>query len=204
MSQVLRISAENIASRSMDHLNLYIQWKPAHMRYMNEVPGKEHYRFLAEVSHLLADGSYISDVGTYYGTSALALSSNPNVSVVTYDIVQCIPTEPHVLTPLSRPNILQKLIPGQLDISTIAKSHVVLLDIDPHNGSDEKEFFQMLITNGFRGVLVCDDINLNPGMKSFWSTIPPMYKKMEITSVAHWSGTGLVLFDPTFITVEMF
>lgn len=201
--QTLRLSKETISARSMDHLKQYMYWNPQYIEYMNQEPGKEHYRFLAEVSHQLSDGSLIADVGTYYGTSALALSSNPNVSVTTYDIAQFIPKASHVETPLSRPNIVQKIMSGQLDIANIAKSHFVLLDIDPHNGPEETKFVQMLIDSGFRGILVCDDIKLNPGMQEFWEGIPSTYKKIDVTHLAHWSGTGLVVFDPTFMDVHV-
>lgn len=202
-SQVLRLSREKVAARSMEHLNDFMYWNPKYIEYMNQEPGKEHYRFLAEVSHQLEDGSKIADVGTFYGASALALSSNPNVLVTSYDIEQFIPKASHIQTPLSRPNIVQKIMSGQLDIANIAKSHLVLLDIDPHNGPEEAKFVQMLEDNGFRGILVCDDINLNEGMQAFWDGIPNYHKKIDITHLAHWSGTGLVVFDPTFVDVEI-
>jgi hypothetical protein len=202
--KVIRLSPEIVGRRSMAHLNQYLTWNQMHTFYMNEAPGKEHYRMLAEISHQLSDGACTADVGTYYGTSALALSSNPNVSVITYDIQCVIPSVPHLSTPLNRSNVLQKVMPGQRDIANIARCDVVMLDIDPHNGPEETEFVQMLINHGFRGVLVCDDINIHDGMKTFWNTIPARYKKMEVTHIGHWSGTGIVVFDPTYLDVEVY
>jgi hypothetical protein len=37
-----------------------------------------------------------------------------------------------------------------------------------------------------------DDIHLNDDMKLFWNNITE--EKYDLTSIGHWSGTGLVVF----------
>ena len=130
----IQLDFKNVHKRNNEELCSYMTWNPQYTYYLNELPGQEHYRMLAEISNQLPNNALISDVGTYYGASALALSSNQNVQVTTYDINVCIPTYRDVLTPLHRKNIKQKIMSGQLDIVNISKSHIVFLDIDPHDG----------------------------------------------------------------------
>lgn len=199
----LILNAQNVNRRSVDDIIHFMAWSPAFQGYMVENAGKEHYRMLAEISHQLWLGSRISDVGTFCGASALALSSNPNVLVTTYDIESFIPNDPVVATPLTRPNVVQKIMSGHADISNIAQCDVVLLDIDPHDGPAEMQFVNMLIEHGFRGVLVCDDIHLNDGMRAFWGNIPRHLRKIDASHLAHWSGTGMVVFDPSYLDVQI-
>lgn len=198
----LTLSYDDVAKQPMGHLLPFMSWNPPYITYMNELPGQEHYKLLANISHQLPDGAVISDVGTYFGASALALSSNPKVCVTTYDIADCITKNNNTLTPLSRENITQKIMPGQQDIELIAKSDLVVLDIDPHDGPAEIDFVKLLVEHGFRGILICDDINLNAGMKEFWNSIPSHLKKIDVSRLAHWTGTGLVVFDPLKIDAK--
>lgn len=197
---VLTLNAANVGARSLLHLTPNMAWNRPYIEYMLAPPGQEHYRMLAEISHQLPDGAAIADVGTFYGASALALSSNPGVQVTTYDIARYIPYS-DIATPLSRPNVTMKTMSGHADVASIARASFVLLDIDPHDGPRETQFVQALRESGFRGILACDDINLNPGMRQFWATIPDTLKKVDVTHLAHWSGTGLVVFDPSYVDV---
>jgi predicted O-methyltransferase YrrM len=147
-------------------------------------------------------GSVVSDLGTYYGASALALSYNPDVMVTTYDIFNVIPQQ-ELKSPLTRQNISMKVMSCQLDLQNISKSHLVLLDIDPHDGPTETKFIQLLLDSGFRGILLCDDIFLSDGMTEFWLSIPPHLKKVNVSRFGHWTGTGAVVFDPSFIDLHM-
>jgi hypothetical protein len=77
------------------------------------------------------------------------------------------------------------------------------LDIDPHDGTTETQFLDALHTNGFRGIILCDDIKLNDGMKEFWDGIPSHLKKVDLTAWGHWSGTGAVIYDPSYIDLRL-
>lgn len=201
-AHTLTLDAERCCQRDMKDLWPHMQWNPNAFGFFQQGPGQEHYRLLADLSAQLRPGSKVADVGTLYGASALALSSNPEVHVTTYDIHPCIPSVGNVLTALNRPNIRAKVMSGQLDIAYIATCDMVMLDIDPHDGEQETKFIQLLIDHGFRGILVCDDINLNPNMSSFWEEgIPATIKKIEATKLGHWTGTGIAVFDPTHLDV---
>lgn len=201
MPKTIYISPDTLKNTSLKAL-IPLMYTPEFRQNMLQGPGREHYYLLAEVSLQLDAGAAISDVGTCQGASALALSLNENVSVVTYDIVSCIPASSNVKTPLDRPNIKQKIMPGQDDIATIAKSDVVLLDISPHSGPDETTFVNQLIEHKFRGLLLCDDIFLSPDMKQFWNNIPQNLHKIDLTAVGHYSGSGCVIFDKSFIDLK--
>lgn len=199
---LIELTTENVTKRSVIHLLKYVAWKPEYVKYMTEMPGKEIYKMLVEISHQLPNGSKIADVGTYIGASALALSSNPNVNVTTYDIVGSIPNDAGY-TALTRDNVVQKVISGQEDIENISNSELVVLDIDPHDGPSEVAFVKLLLDKGFKGILVCDNVKLNEGMQEFWNSIPSHLKKIDVSQLAHWTGTGIVVFDPSYIDVQV-
>ena len=201
---VITLDKDTIASVDVSSLLPYLVSAPeAFKSYLVADPGKEHYRLLAYLSEQLGKSMThpkVSDVGTYHGASALSLSMHPDVQVTTYDILKLIP---HTLSPLHRPNVFMKVMSGQLDIAEISKSDIVVLDIDPHDGPSETEFVQLLVRYGFRGLLICDDIHLNSGMQHFWSeTIPSHLKKVDVSPLGHWTGTGIVVFDPSIIDVN--
>lgn len=204
MTQVttINLSKSIVNSRTTNHLTDYMRFKPSFIDYINNEAGKEHYKLLVEISHQLHDGANIADVGTYYGASALMLSSNPVVNVTTYDIFKVIPGE-EVLTPLSRPNVKMVVQSGHDNIDSISHCDLVVLDIDPHDGKQEPVFISLLREKGFRGLLLCDDINLNKEMHHFWASTCPDLKKVDVTHLGHWSGTGVIVFDPTYIDVQV-
>lgn len=199
--KTITLSYESINKRSTAHLVDYLHYAPAFTDIITKDAGKEHYKLLAEISHQLHDSATIADIGTYYGASALMLSSNPNVNVLTYDIVKLIPDE--TTTPLTRPNVKMIVKSGLEEMDTIAKCDVVMLDVDPHDGLQEPAFIDALKNKRFRGLLICDDIKLNPGMRSFWVNTCIGMKKMDVSDYAHWAGTGIIVFDPTYIDVVL-
>lgn len=194
-----------VESQDMTKLYKYLEFTPQTLGYFREKPGKEHYPLLAYISRNLPEGSRVLDFGTYLGASALALATNPAVDVTTYDIVHCIDqaTRYKSLTFADRPNVVFKISDVLQLPSVPLDTRVIMLDIDPHNGIKEAQAVEMLSRTGYRGLLICDDINLNDGMKSFWNACLMDKKKIDATSVGHWSGTGVVVLDPDFIDFEL-
>lgn len=89
----------------------------------------------------------------------------------------------------------------QLDISAINDTYdIIIIDVDPHNGFFEKSVYDKCKEIKFNGIIIYDDIILNPNMRNFWNNIPEK-EKIDVTSYGHWSGTGIVNFnkDITFI-----
>ena len=69
-------------------------------------------------------------------------------------------------------------------------------------GDWEIEVFNMLQAVGFQGVLICDDIHLNQGMRDFWAVVRasgiPYY---DVSFIGHATGTGLVDFTRQLVFV---
>lgn len=184
---------------NLSHLYPYTEW--THCPWFRDGVGREHYKLLAYLSTQCESGETIYDIGTYMGLSALALAYNPNVHVVTYDIVDNLPADKKTIR--QYPNITYKIADctSKDEIVEIAKAPIVLLDVDPHDGVQEPKIFSALVENGFRGLLFLDDIHLNEGMRNWWNSIP--YKKYDLTKYGHYSGTGVVVFDDTRYDVRM-
>jgi hypothetical protein len=121
--------------------------------------------------------------------------------VTTYDIINVIPNVPGLKTINNVSSIKRKIMSGQLDIANIAKSQLILLDIDPHEGTEEIKFVNLLQDAGFKGLMLVDDIKLNEGMKRFWGGVE--LPKYDLTELGHWTGTGLIVYDPDIIDVQV-
>ncbi|MGC4044729.1 MAG: hypothetical protein QM758_13130 [Armatimonas sp.] len=152
--------------------------------YFTLPAGREHYRLLAHLS-MLYSHRLILDVGTFHGASAVALSTNPLVKVLSYDI------QNHRTRTISRPNIEFRLRNVLDDPGCLAQASLILLDTF-HDGGFERQFIRKLLEVGFRGTLLLDDIHLNEAMEAFWKelTLP----KADLTRIGHWSGTGIAYF----------
>jgi hypothetical protein len=154
----------------------------------------EHYRLLKYVS-LQYDNIIILDLGTACGHSALALSQNKTNKIITYDLNK----RSNLLDNID--NVERVLLDCNLMNNDIIESaKIILLDVDPHNGDQEIEFYYKLKNTNFRGILLCDDININEGMKEFWETINE--EKYDISELGHFSGTGLVNFGNEKIEIK--
>jgi hypothetical protein len=191
---------EKVNDIDLNDLYKYTKWSPFE-RYFKLDMGKEHYKLLAFLSKQCEDGDTIYDIGTFQGYSALALSYNSKVNVVTYDLVN------HITTVLPSPKDVQNIqfkiadCTNANELKELAKAPLIFLDVDPHDGVQEPQIFTALQNAGFRGILLLDDIHLNEGMRKFWDWVP--LKKYDITKYGHFSGTGLVVFDESQYNVEI-
>jgi len=160
-------------------------------------PGREHYRLLAHLSTLF-DNVDIIDISTHMGSSSLALSYNKLNTVYTFDIDNRISDENKLIFPGNiKFNYLNLFDPGtQLEWSDkILSSPLIFLDIDPHDGELEYDFYLFLKENNYQGLLILDNIWYFKKMRdNFWYKIPTE-DKLDITNMGHWSGTGLVQFN---------
>lgn len=170
-----------------------------------EESGKQHYRLLSEIaSHY--SGKTIIDIGTHGGFSAYALSLTPEVGqnkIISLDIVNNVTPEMHQLLKerdvvLSLENVMiSEIRESTYWKSILLESAFIFLDIDPHEGSLEYDFYLFLRNNDYKGFVICDDIWYFKGMRdNFWFKIP-LYDKQDITDMGHWSGTG-ILFPKNF------
>jgi predicted O-methyltransferase YrrM len=191
----------------------------AYTPYFLGAAGTEPYKLLAWLAQQIPSGEKIADLGTLHGASAAALAINPEVQVVTYDIKD---NRLDSIKKLAQPKIgdgvfeypfgfnIKFVCGNALDhVDDFADAMLVHLDIDPHDGAQERILLDRLIDHRFRGLLICDDIHLNAGMKRFWSlacgetSYWSDFHAYDLTKWGHWSGTGAIAFDPTFVDIEM-
>jgi len=132
----------------------------------------------------------IIDAGTHYGWSAYALSQNPRNKVITYDITDQFDNK--YLKDIANVEVKVKNINWE-SMPIILSSEVIYLDIDPHDGVQEKTFTDLLQKFEYQGYLLCDDIHINSGMESWWNNIT--LNKYDLTEIGHLHGTGLITYN---------
>jgi hypothetical protein len=169
-------------------------------------PGRNHYWLLAYLGSLYK-GRNIIDIGTHKGSSALALSYGGQNCIHTFDIEQRMSDAQrakkwggqHIVQHYE--NLWDPEIRARWE-ETILGSAFIFLDIDPHDGPMEYEFYTWLREKNYQGFVICDDIWYFKGMRdNFWYHIPGEHK-IDCTLLGHWSGTGIFHFGGTQIQTE--
>ncbi len=173
---------EKIKAIDLQELSRYITDKDAR-RYFLEEPGAEHYKLLAYLSTLFS-GIIISDIGTFRGASALALSYNKQNKVISYDIKNKRKLN-------GKPENIEFVIYKGGFSKDIFYSDFIFLDT-LHDGVLEREIINFLKQYKWRGILVLDDIHKFHPLKELWNQID--LPKQDITSIGHHAGTGIVYF----------
>ena len=182
----------------------------------------DHYHaILAHLSTYFND-SIIVDMGTHRGGSAAALSYNKSNKVYTFDIT---PTEQaaELFKEDEYKNIIyiignciednwfgmamlwkDRMVESKSDKEIFLSSELIFMDIDPHNGVQEDKVLNFLISNNWKGILVCDDIglgrekgkeNAHPAMRDWWNSIELPKYDISKNYFAAGTGTGVVCFD---------
>ena len=151
--------------------------------------GQSEYRLYAWLSTQF-NNTTILDVGTRTGGSALALSYNETNKVISYDLV-----EQGASSGISKSNVQFKIQDFRnddtLDFDNIS---IIMIDVDPHDGSAEEEMFEFLEEKGWKGIVLLDDIGSQwTEIEDIWNRIT--FTKINVTEVGHMSGTGLAKFD---------
>ena len=159
--------------------------------------GKEHYKLLSYFSTLFND-SVILDIGTHRGSSALALSYNPTNTIHTFDICDKVTNAAIRATPTivfhTEDNLFEAAEQPKWE-ALVHQAPFIFLDVDPHNGHMETQFYNWLKRIGYKGFVVCDDIWYFKEMRdNFWYSIPHE-ERYDLTDMGHWSGTGIFTFN---------
>ena len=81
-------------------------------------------------------------------------------------------------------------------------SKLIFLDIDPHDGWQEKIVTDFLIENSWKGIMVCDDIgtgreieNSHPDMLAWWNSVNIKKYNIADSIYSAGTGTGIICFD---------
>jgi hypothetical protein len=165
--------------------------------YYDKTAGEEAYKLYASLSHEL-NNTIILDIGTRRGNSALALSDNTNNKVISYDIVKYDTHEN-----LKKKNLELRILDFTEDKDIdFSKVNLILIDIDPHDGVDERRMFEYLESINWSGIVLLDDTreDIWPDIYKFVKSIK--YKTHDVTDIGHFSGTAIVEFGDNW-TVEI-
>jgi hypothetical protein len=180
---------KNISNDILDNLNMsqyQIIDNNEYQNYYVDKSSKEHYRLLTYISNSF-NGETFVDVGTLKGSSALALSTNKQNKVFSFNLSSQLELN---TIPENAEFIIDNVISGQYD-TMLLSSKFILLDTY-HDGTFEKEFYDHLVSINYKGYLLLDDIHLNFEMERFWGSITK--EKYDITNIGHSTGTGVVYF----------
>jgi hypothetical protein len=187
------ITKDKVEAIQLDKLIPYTNTTEINMYEFMEPAGRQHYKLLAYLSTLF-DGKNIIDIGTHRGASSLALSYNKSNKIYSFDIerkykLADVENISYHLEDLFDPKVRERWE------SIVLESPFIFLDIDPHEGTREYDFYLWLKEKEYKGLLFCDDIWYFKEMRDkFWYKIPTEHK-IDLTEMGHWSGTGLVQFD---------
>ena len=154
---------------------------------------QEHYKLLAHLSTRVQKGTGF-DIGTHLGDSALALSVG-GARVESFDITDNV--RGRELPPNVHRNLVDLWSPEARETwkTQLLDSPLIVLDIDPHEGTREYGFVRWLEENRYAGIVVLDDIwYFKPMRDQCWFRIEGKYKT-DVTRLGHWSGTGIVSFN---------
>jgi hypothetical protein len=178
----IKISKKNVKELDIDHLKDMAlnpnDWLHA---------GQCEYKLYAYLSTFF-NNTNILDIGTRTGGSALALSYNSNNQVISYDLSE------QGASSIKKENITWK-IQNFMDDETLDWDNIsiIMIDVDPHDGVQERVMMDWLREKEWKGILIHDDIGeLWPETQKMWNEIPE--EKFDVTQIAHFAGTGLANF----------
>ena len=92
------------------------------------------------------------------------------------------------------------------DFRKYMNTWMIMLD-EPYTVPFEREWIKRLVdAKFFKGILLLDDIHLNPEMEKWWielkdNALRDGYTVYDVTKVGHASGTGFLDFSGGLVTV---
>lgn len=178
-----------------DHFKLYSY----EFDNVNSAPG-EHYRFLAAVTKNIKPKNII-EIGTGSGISAKVFHEFSNANIYTFDIFD-INIENSYLSQEEVESDRIKLINSNIENieefnkykELIAEADLIFLDASKSGVLEDKILRNLssIEFNSSNTLLIIDDIKFLT-MFEVWNKIQS--SKFDASSLAHWSGTGLVEFS---------
>lgn len=182
---------KKIQSEGLLNIN-FDQYKKYDLSIYNEYlyleAGKEHYQLLANISNNFNNKVFF-DVGTNYGASAIALGHNKSNKVISYDIIDLLPTK------INEENI-EFVIGDVLKDERLITSDFIFLDT-MHDGAFEKVFLDFLIEKKYSGVVALDDVDEYPILRSIAENICKLnnFELIDLTHIGHFTGTLVINFN---------
>ena len=185
-----------ISNEILDNFTLNNKDYLVNENFYENLSGLNEYRLYSYLSTFF-NGITILDIGTYDGRSAISLSHNPTNKVISYDIVNHINNDNHII--YSKPNIKFNIknVFDDLNEELIKNVKIVMIDID-HYETIETSLIKRLKELCFSGIIILDDIDhpdpkMNICMNRLWNSIQDI--KYDFTKYGHLSGTGIVIVN---------
>ena len=193
---VLDLRYANVNTFTMDEVTQYASWHQTDAQYLLQPAGSEPYRLLAYLGSILPPNSRAACISTKTGMSALAMvaSGASDLSVHCYGQSD-IPED--ALSARNVSNVEIHDCQWHAALRDIADMQLVVIDIEPHGGSQEGAIVQALKSAGFAGIIVLDGIHLNSAMNDTWKSFAQSIPSIDATPVGHWTGTGVLLLSST-------
>jgi len=180
---------------------------PINYEYDNDLQDSvqgQHYHLLPIVINAL-NCKKVIEIGTFLGASSKSILLNTDAKVITFDLIpyeQISPKGYLHQDDLSLLRFRQECIDlgDKKNFNEIENEFydcdLIFLD-GPKDGSFEQKFLNNIITlcehKSMSIYVLIDDIRVS-SMVSVWNKIT--YPKFDLTSIGHWSGTGLVHINP--------
>lgn len=185
-------------------------------QYVMAPAGKEHYALLNFLSQKFGDCRHVTDIGTRYVSSALAMASNLRTPIWTFDLPSSKErvaafrgkTEDDWQKELQQVGAsvtfynVDLMKASDEDFKKYLDTWFVMLDTHhrPYTVPFEREFFARVVNTGFKGVMLLDDVNEHDEMRRWWKEVQDGasaggYRTYLFSSIGHWSGTGFVDFS---------
>jgi hypothetical protein len=196
-NKIITLSNEILDSINLDkpYYDQYLNNNLMFYEYFKLKSGIEHYRLLTYLSDQFNDTTFY-DIGTKGGGSALALSSNKRNNVLSYDIENTYIS--HQLYEVGNIKFnIEDMSTNEDTLSRVCDSSIIFIDT-MHDGAFEQFMYDHLFKNTYKGLILFDDIHLNPQMEMFWNRLPCDHK-IDLTKFGHATGTGLVCFNKNLI-----
>ncbi len=187
-------------------MHSFVAWHPDSKYFLAD---REHYRllaFLAQEVTRLFPSSPVVDIGSHLGHSAAALRAGAALTSPIYTLDHGVQYAKAL--PCGTIEIAAELYNIRVEPPTreplqelrgfIQRGCMLMaIDTEPHDGTYERAVIQALMDENFQGLLVVDETRLNEHMKHLLNWTP--VKKIDVTSVAHWSGTAVLVFNPAVL-----
>jgi len=198
-------------------MNIDLRYSYIIEKSLSEYDQGHYYVILAHLSTYFND-SVIVDLGTHRGESAAALAYNKSNKIYTYDIAHSAQAVDrfkkeefqnikYILGNCIEDNWFGMAMlegdPPKSDKEIFLSSELIFMDIDPHDGIQEDRVLNFLISNNWKGIMVCDDIGMGrePGkenahaqMRDWWYTINLPKYDISKNYYAAGTGTGIIAF----------
>lgn len=186
MNSTVLISSDLLLNLNVNRFAPYIP--PCYLHFFFGIPGVAPYRLLSYFSTLFFNRTLV-EIGTHNGWGSLALTYNPTNQVVGFDV------DLSTLSPAIRDipgTVFHEGLAHEIAPDLVLSSPFIHFDA-LHDGVYERVFFDFLVAHEYKGIVLWDDIHLNPEMGTFWENIT--LPKTDLTAFGHSTGTGLVHFN---------